>query len=60
MQSTRLIACLGLIVFSGNAAAIKLYEGLGFEHEGRMPRLGFGDGGWMDAQMMGLLRAPID
>jgi putative acetyltransferase len=49
---------LGLIVFTDNAAAIKLYESLGFRAEGTMPRLGFGSGGWMDAQMMGLLREP--
>jgi putative acetyltransferase len=47
---------LGLIVFTDNTAAIKLYESLGFKVEGTMPRLGFGAGGWMDAQMMGLLR----
>jgi L-phenylalanine/L-methionine N-acetyltransferase len=49
---------LGLIVFTDNTAAIKLYESLGFTVEGTMPRLGFGSGGWMDAQMMGLLREP--
>lgn len=47
---------LGLIVFTDNTHAIKLYESLGFEIEGTMPRLGFGSGGWMDAHMMGLLR----
>jgi putative acetyltransferase len=47
---------LGLIVFTGNTAAIKLYESLGFKLEGTMPRLGFGSGGWMDAHVMGLLR----
>ena len=49
---------LGLIVFTDNGAAIKLYESLGFEIEGTMPRLGFGAGEWMDAHMMGLLRDP--
>ena len=49
---------LGLIVFTDNTAAIKLYESLGFRVEGTMPQLGFGSGGWMDAQMMGLLREP--
>jgi len=49
---------LGLIVFTSNAAAIGLYESLGFSAEGTMPRLGFGAGNWMDAHMMGLLRNP--
>ncbi|MDQ2675859.1 MAG: GNAT family N-acetyltransferase [Actinomycetota bacterium] len=47
---------VGLIVFTDNAAAIKLYESLGFQHEGTMRRLGYGSGGWMDAHVMGLLR----
>ncbi len=49
---------LGLIVFTDNAAAIKLYESLGFAIEGTMPRMGYGAGNWMDAHMMGLLRDP--
>ena len=49
---------LGLIVFTDNTAAIKLYESLGFRVEGTMPQLGFGSGKWMDAHMMGLLRTP--
>ena len=47
---------LGLIVFTDNDAAIGLYESLGFSIEGTMPRLGYGNGAWMDAHMMGLLR----
>ena len=29
-----------------------------FAIEGTMPRTGFGDGGWMDAHVMGRLRDP--
>ena len=47
---------LGLIVFDGNERAVRIYERLGFAHEGTMRRFGFGDGVWMDAQMMGRIR----
>jgi len=49
---------IGLIVFTDNAVAIKLYESLGFNLEGTMPKLGYGSGAWMDAHMMGLIREP--
>ena len=49
---------LGLIVFAGNAHATRLYESLGFEHEGTMRRLAYGDGAWMDAHVMARLREP--
>jgi L-phenylalanine/L-methionine N-acetyltransferase len=47
---------LGLIVFTGNTHAVRLYERLGFTIEGTMPRFGYGDGTWMDAHVMGRLR----
>jgi putative acetyltransferase len=47
---------IGLIVFADNEPAIALYESLGFEHEGTMRRLGYGDGRWMDARVMGRIR----
>lgn len=47
---------LSLIVFSDNKHAIRLYQSLGFEIEGTMPRFGYGNGAWMDAIMMGRLR----
>jgi putative acetyltransferase len=47
---------LSLIVFSDNEHAIRLYQSLGFEIEGTMPRFGYGNGAWMDAIMMGRLR----
>jgi L-phenylalanine/L-methionine N-acetyltransferase len=50
------LARLSLIVFTDNAAAIRLYERLGFAIEGTMPRMGFGAGAWMDAHIMGRLR----
>ena len=48
---------VGLIVFDGTDHAVALYEGLGFEREGTMRRFAFGDGGWMDAIVMGRLRS---
>ena len=50
------ITRLGLIVFTDNTHAIRLYKSLGFTIEGTMPRLAFGAGSWMDAHMMGRLR----
>jgi putative acetyltransferase len=47
---------LSLIAFVGNDRAIALYERLGFEREGIMRRVGYGDGDWMDAVMMARLR----
>ena len=47
---------LGLIVFAHNERAYRLYERLGFRHEGTSPRFGYGDGAWMDAHIMGRLR----
>jgi len=47
---------LSLIAFVGNDRAIALYERLGFEREGLMRRVGYGDGDWMDAVMMARLR----
>ena len=49
------LARLGLIVFTDNAHAIRLYEDLGFKIEGTMLRFGFGAGEWMDAHVMGRL-----
>jgi putative acetyltransferase len=46
---------LGLIVFTNNTHAIRLYQSLGFTIEGTMPRVAFGAGRWMDAHMMGRL-----
>lgn len=45
-----------LRVFSFNAPAIKLYEKVGFKHEGRMREAVFRDGKWHDVIMMGLLQ----
>jgi putative acetyltransferase len=47
---------LSLVVFTDNAHAVRLYERLGFETEGTMRRLAFGDGRWMDAHLMARLR----
>jgi putative acetyltransferase len=49
---------LGLIVFEGNDA-VRIYERLGFAHEGTMRQLGFGNGAWMDAHVMGRIRSPL-
>jgi RimJ/RimL family protein N-acetyltransferase len=45
-----------LRVFSFNTPAIKLYEKLGFKHEGKMVETLFRDGKWHDVIMMGLLQ----
>jgi L-phenylalanine/L-methionine N-acetyltransferase len=47
---------LGLIVFADNPRAIRLYERLGFEHEGVMREFGFKRGGYVDAVVMGRIR----
>jgi L-phenylalanine/L-methionine N-acetyltransferase len=52
------LARLTLFVFTGNPHAVKLYEEAGFAIEGTMPRTGCGDGGWMDAHVMGRLHDP--
>jgi putative acetyltransferase len=47
---------LGLIVFTDNAPAIRLYQEHGFTIEGTMPRYGYGAGVYLDAHVMGRLR----
>ena len=47
---------LGLIVFADNDRAIRLYEHLGFQHEGVMREFGFKRGQYVDAVVMGRLR----
>jgi putative acetyltransferase len=47
---------LGLIVFTGNEHARRLYESFGFEHEGTLRRFAYGDGCWMDAHAMARLK----
>ena len=42
-----------LTVHSDNARAVKLYESLGFEHEGRLRDFSFREGGYVDALFMG-------
>ena len=44
-----------LTVHADNARAIKLYESLGFEHEGRLRDFSFREGGYVDALFMGRL-----
>ncbi len=47
---------LGLIVFADNAHAVRLYEQLGFEHEGVTREFGYKRGQYVDALAMGRLR----
>jgi len=47
---------LTLVVFEDNAHAIRLYEKLGFEHEGVMREFGFKRGSYVGAVVMGRLR----
>ena len=44
-----------LTVHADNARAIKLYESLGFQHEGRLRDFSFREGGYVDALFMGRL-----
>jgi putative acetyltransferase len=52
LQLTR----LGLLVWTHNAHAIRLYEGYGFQREGVMPAYAFFKGGYVDGQLMGRLK----
>jgi putative acetyltransferase len=52
LQLTR----LGLLVWTHNEHAIRLYEGYGFEREGVMPEYAFFKGGYVDGQLMGRLK----
>lgn len=47
---------LGLVVFDGNTEAVRLYEALGFEHEGTLRRLNYRGGRYLDAHVMSRLR----
>lgn len=47
---------LGLIVFTGNEWAMRLYRNFGFEIEGTMPDFVFTEGVYVDAHVMGRLR----
>src|SRR3989442_6572169 len=48
---------LELEVYADNEAAIRLYEGFGFELEGTVRQHAFCDGHYVDSQMMARLRA---
>lgn len=52
LQITR----LGLLVWTHNTHAIRLYEGYGFQREGVMPEYAFFKGGYVDGMIMGRLR----
>lgn len=47
---------LELEVYADNPAALRLYEGFGFEVEGRLRQHAFRDGQFVDSIMMGRLR----
>jgi putative acetyltransferase len=53
LQLTR----LGLTVWTANTSAIALYRRHGFEIEGTMRRYAFGEGGYVDAHIMGRIKA---
>jgi RimJ/RimL family protein N-acetyltransferase len=46
-----------LRVFADNARAIRAYEKVGFQHEGRLRQDNYFNGGYRDTLLMGLLRA---
>ncbi len=48
-----------LTVHADNLRAIKLYESLGFEHEGRLRDFSFREGGYVDALFMGRLTSAL-
>lgn len=43
-------------IYDFNAGSIALHRKLGFQHEGRLRRMGFTDGGYFDWVLMGLTR----
>jgi putative acetyltransferase len=47
---------LELVVFVDNVSAVKLYEKLGFNIEGRLREFAFRDGEYADAYIMGRIR----
>ena len=55
LQLTR----LGLLVWTHNAHAIRLYEGYGFQREGVQPEYAFYKGAYVDGQLMGRLKGRI-
>ena len=46
-----------LRVFADNARAIRAYEKVGFQHEGRLRQDNFSNGAFRDTLLMGLLRS---
>jgi RimJ/RimL family protein N-acetyltransferase len=46
---------IGLVVFSVNERAIKLYKAFGFQEEGLLKRSVFIDGRYIDVVLMGLM-----
>lgn len=54
-QRTPAITRIELQVFARNAAAIHLYESLGFQHEGRRRRAILRDSAYLDEIIMGML-----
>ncbi len=48
-----------LTVHADNARAVKLYESLGFEHEGRLRDFSFREGGYIDALFMGRVTSAL-
>ena len=50
---------VALTVHADNARAIKLYESLGFQHEGRLRDYSFREGGYVDALFMARLTASL-
>lgn len=47
---------IGLIVFRGNQRAISIYRAAGFRIEGRLKKLFFIDGAWVDVLLMAAFR----
>ncbi|MCC6704308.1 MAG: GNAT family N-acetyltransferase [Thermomicrobiales bacterium] len=54
--SDRQIERVWLSVIDWNAPAIRLYEKLGFVHEGRLERTIWLEGGWHDLLLMGMMK----
>lgn len=48
---------IGLRVFANNARAIRCYEKVGFQHEGRLRQDNYSAGSYRDTLLMGLLRS---
>jgi RimJ/RimL family protein N-acetyltransferase len=51
---------VGLIVFRNNPRAVSVYKAVGFRTEGRLKKLFFIDGAWVDVLLMATFRPSLN